>query len=230
MKKCIEQRVAVALLVFAASNATWALTIEEMKVDWGNSYILAGSGGLENPLLRVAFNPQPEPPAAGVLSYGRPMEEGYPPDPIITNTGDFTEGALFRVLFGISGESGLMIPGEGVAGGPNGSLLDFNVFNDSGAVAFAVQLELTTSSGGNSINWVAFNPQPEPPALGDGAASFGADLSFDSFSDVSMAVRVFDSQGAPITLTQVPLPAPIVLLGLGLMQLAWSRRTVPRKS
>jgi hypothetical protein len=230
MRARIGQSLVGVFLLFSAISTTSALPIDVVKVDWANSYLLAGSGGLENPLLRVAFNPQPEPPAAGVLSYGVPPNPAFPPDPIITNSGDFAEGSMFRLLFGISNELGLLIPEAGIVAGPRGSLLDFNVFNDSGAVEFVVQLELTSSSGGTSLDWVAFNPQPEPPALGIGAASFGADFSFDSFSDVSLAIRVMDSQGTPITLTQVPVPAPILLLSLGLALLGWSRRYLPRKS
>ncbi len=228
MRMRIERILAGVLLFFAVINVTWALPAEEIKVDWGKSFVLAGSGGLENPVLQVAFNPQPEPPVVGVLSYGKPPDPAYPPDPIITNSGDFGKGSLFRLLFGISSDSGLAIPEEGVAGGPVGSLMDFNVLDDLGAVMFSVQLELTTSGGGTSIDWVAFNPQPEPPKLGENAAAFGADFSFDSFSDVFLAIRVMDSRGTPITLTQVPAPASILLLSLGLAVLGWSR--LPRKS
>src|SRR5690606_36194859 len=75
-----------ALLIIALTFAGHA-TATPISVDWARSLLFSVGGGLENALLRVAFNPQPEPPAAGQLSFADPTTTGYPPDPIITHSG-----------------------------------------------------------------------------------------------------------------------------------------------
>ena len=48
---------------FAVVNADAISIVNSYDaVDWTGSIDLQGSGGVENPLLRVGFNPQPEPP------------------------------------------------------------------------------------------------------------------------------------------------------------------------
>ncbi len=208
------------------ANAAQATVLENKDVDWGRSLLFATAGGLENPLVRVGFNPQPEPPAGGVLSFGKPPNPAYPPDPIITHSGDFGAGTPFRLLFGIASGMELTIPTSAVENGPDrSSLFNFDVLDVTGARIFDVQLEMTTTSGGLAIDWVAFNPQPEPPALGDGAM-FGADLSFSSFSDVSLAIRIYDAAGTPLTLRAVPEPGIVLLTvsAIGLMSLTRPRR------
>ena len=102
-----------AMAVIMITNTAQAAHLDLIDVDWDNSFLFAGSGGLENPLLRVAFNPQPEPPAGGLLSFGPPPRREYPPGPGITHSGDFDVGTPFRLLFGISNGLALTIlPGS----------------------------------------------------------------------------------------------------------------------
>jgi hypothetical protein len=53
------------LMVLGFALPVQAIIVD--NVDWSNSFLLQGSG-LENPLVRVGFNPQPEPPAIPVQS------------------------------------------------------------------------------------------------------------------------------------------------------------------
>lgn len=224
---------AVRPLIVALGVLLGGGTATAGPVDWSRDFVLAGSGGLDSPLVEVAFNPQPEPPAGGLLTFGPPPMPSYPPDPVIVHTGDFQPGTPFRLLFGIANGMELAIPDASVAAGPGADgLLSFDVLAPSGNQAltrgarkvFEVQLALATTSGGSPLDWQAFNPQPEPPALGPGAAAFGADFSFSSFSDVSLAVRVLDAEGAPLTLTSVSEPGSLALLGMGLAVAAVTRR------
>lgn len=204
-----------ALLIVALAFTTHAQATP-ISVDWARSLLFSIGGGLENPLLRVAFNPQPEPPAAGQLSFDQPLMTGYPPDPIITHSGAET-GDMFRLLFGIGNTSPLSLPASVFSDEPAGHAFAFDVLFDAigvPATAFHVVLELMSASGGAPGSWVAFNPQPEPPALGAGAQSFGADFTFSSFSDVSLRVQIFDAAGNPLQLHLVPEPSTLLLFAL----------------
>jgi|GEM_PF-2101120 len=192
-----------------------------VSVDWSNSFLFNVSGP-ENPLLRVAFNPQPEPPAGGLLTMGVPPNPAYPPDPVITHKG-ISSGTNFRLLAGMSANTSLALLASAFdATDPHLLNLSFGTLpvnnNLGGSPLFEVQIELSTSSGGSPLNLVAFNPQPEPPALGPGAASYGADFTFTSFSDAMAAIRVHDANGA-IRSLKVPEPpgAMLMLLALGLV-------------
>jgi len=214
---------------FAALLVALAAPAAAVPVDWSNTFRFSAPG-VENPLLQVGFNPQPEPPAGGMLSFGTPPNPAYPPDPIITHSGA-TTGTPFRLLFGMNAASDLIIVD---ANFENPGLFVI-VLADAAAISdaprlFEVQLELGTSGGGVPIDWVAFNPQPEPPAIGVEPVSFAADFTFDAFSDATLAIRLHDASGMPLALTQVPEPATLALLAAGLVaaapRLARRRRAV----
>ena len=202
------------------------LTIQPVhatEVSWTNTFVFAGSGGITDPLVQVGFNPQPEPPAAGLLSFNDPPVTGFPPDPVITHSGSFN-ATPFRVIFGITNGVFLNISATAFSASPVGNSFMFDVMNDFGGVVFQVEFEMTTSSGGLPIGWASFNPQPEPPAIGAEAALFGADFTFDSFSDVSLAIRIRDAAGTPIALARVSEPTTFALLVLVLAGICTSRR------
>jgi len=214
-RRTLRHRLAL-LLALLASHMTGIVSAAPVEVDWTRSLLFRGSGGgLENPLLQVGFNPQPEPPAPGAFGYADPGMDGYPPDPVITHR-DASAGDRFRLLFGIASDVPLVL-GDGGFVDDLGQRFVQNVLGGDGTVSlrYLVEFELTTSSGGAPIDWVMFNPQPEPPALGSAAASFGADFSFDSFSDASLRLRVMDAAGTPVALLRVAEPTSSLLLALG---------------
>ncbi len=68
---------------------------------------------------------------------------------------------------------------------------------------------------------LGFNPQPEPPAIGDFPGAIGFDMTFTSMSDVTLKLQVIDAQtGTPIGFSAIPLPASVCLFVSGLTGLA----------
>jgi len=211
------QRWTFIILTFFASQLAMSPIAQAALVtnNWGKSFVFQGSGGLSNPLLEIAFNPQPEPPNPGVVSSSRT-------NPVITHS-NVNTGTPFQLLFGISGDSPLFIDPSSI-NRPIAGELQLEFFGGTDDDAFTVFLMMLTSSSGTPIDWVAFNPQPEPPRLGVGAASFGADFAFSSYSDVTLSIQVLDANGTPISLKQVPEPETVWLIGLGLIGYIGSRK------
>ncbi len=199
--------------------ALGAARAHAVTVDWGDADPILINAGLENPLVLVGFNPQPEPPAlvqnaifdptalvlerAGVeptpfqLYLGaRGGEFVYPPDPI----DDFDQQSIQFVTDG---------------GNPLQYLLDFSP-TVRGADPTGI------SDPGNPF---FFNPQPEPPAAFDSA--IGLSFLFKDLTNVdtvSLRLQVFDGNEA-LGISPVPLPAAVWLFGSALLGLiGWSSR------
>ena len=124
------------------------------------------------------------------------------------------------MLFGIAGGGvplTVSAPGVPDAAGH----FAFSVVGPDGGALYLVHLDLTTSGGGvpASFSWKAFNPQPEPPALGPGAGAVGFDFNFTGLSDAFLKMQVFDAQGQALAFNVVPeAPTwPLVLLGASLL-------------
>ena len=196
--------------------------------DWSNSYLLRGTG-VENPILRFGFNPQPEPPAYHPPEPGLDMSDSLMP----TVNAYANEGDLLRLVFGISSNQPLSLVNSGTAliGGDVAPIWDLSLdaINETGEVLYHIAFDLYTESGGKPtsfVDWVGFNPQPEPPALGLGdGADFGyANMNFTSYSIASAALAIWDNQGNQLTFSRVPEPAPLALMILGLSGLIWFRK------
>lgn len=211
---CVQRLPSVVLLMLLAAR-TEAVPI---AVDWSNTFMFSAPG-VQNPLLQVGFNPQPEPPEGGVLSFGAPPNPAYPPDPIITHAGA-TSGTPFRLLLGVGADTPLYVDTAGFVGPGVYALTIGDLASPTGSILFEVRLALGTSGGGLPIDWVAFNPQPEPPALGAGAVSFAADFTFDAFSDATLAIRLMDVAGMPLALTPVTEPTTLALCAASVLVIA----------
>jgi len=90
-------------------------------------------------------------------------------------------------------------------------------------VSFDIFFDIASSTGGmlDPASLVGFNPQPDPPAGFLGA--FGMSFAIDGLSDAMVTMRMFDAAGTQLSFTQVPEPASLAFLGLGLAMIAWRR-------
>lgn len=223
-------------LVFGSAIALVALSAfvpassKANPVDWSNSQLYQGLTGLTNPLFAVAFNPQPEPPAATALGF---LQIG--------------QSAIQRTISGVNNPQGFQILFSAGGGGGSGPAVGVDSFGgvvpgvsfsqltlevDLGIDTILARLDFTTSSGGAvDINAVAFNPQPEPPAFGAlNSDSFGLDFSFTSLSDAIVTITFTERDGqTPIQLSEIVLAVPepaligVMLLGIA-MAFAGQRR------
>jgi hypothetical protein len=200
MKSTSFIKLALSFVVLIITRPAFA---GDVAVDWSHTLLFNDLLTAE-PRMRVGF---------------------YPPDKIPPSTLDLSDPSTVvmtysstnpasHLLFATTGAD-VFAPRE-----PNkDGHYEFQVLNISGDPESIVELDITTSSGGAPIpsSWVSFNPQPEPPALLDGAAAIGFDYNLSSLSDVTLSLRVLDLQGNPQSFSAVPVPAAVWLFGTGLL-------------
>ena len=182
------------------------------SVAWASAVVVQPTGGgFEHPLMSIAFNPQPEPPAG-------------PTDPLVDLSDPTT---LSLTLPGqTASDFQLAIATLDPAGGPAtpmrldpsgelvGGTYQFRAANGS---SYAVVVEFTSASGfpPDPIKWRAFNPMPEPPALPSDLIGFG--FSFDpsgmiafgggGTDDVSVTLRIQAPDQSFLSFYQTNVPA-----------------------
>jgi hypothetical protein len=219
--------VSAACLTVAGFLAAAALphAASATPADWSSGFALQTAGGVVNPAILVAFNPQPEPPAyVGETLFST---VGGAAQLTVTGVSNPAGGPPqnFQFLFGVAS-----LLGPSAISFPPDPIKDFSIaFTiDAGGipVAFTAEVDVTSSSGGGPApgTAVAFNPQPEPPALGLGDfETYGLDFAVTSLSDVTLTLRILDAVGNQLDLTPIPEPATFALFGFGLAGLGFAR-------
>jgi hypothetical protein len=173
------------------------------------------SDGLLLPAVLVAFNPQPDPPVADKTS----LSLSDPTQPMFSNlmTGAYAFEMSFLNLLP-NGCDPTNIPAPD-AGGHTGFSCT-GTLGDEANVTVAVAL---TFSGPVS-DWVAFNPQPDPPGdVGAYTMTFQGALGENGGADpfTIMAITVNGTSGD----FNLPEPGTLSLFGTALIGLAaWRRR------
>jgi hypothetical protein len=193
-------------------------------IEWGNAFALQGRGGDLDPAVLVGFDPQPEPPGdATELD----LADRSAPLLILRNQSNPASGLqLFDLFFALD------VPGEAITIVPcvlpseTSPTLELEVRSDSrtGPLLFSLFFDFATSSGGlvDRASLVGFDPQPDPP--GEFGASYGLTLAFTKLSDVQVRFTMFDPSGEPVRFAEVPEPASLLLVGVGLAACAARRR------
>lgn len=229
----------VGLTLSTLGNDTDDLTgirfeaVAEQPVSWDKSFVLQPTGGgFENPLIRVGFNPQPEPPA-----YTPVLDLSVPSEIKITLQGQSTMD--FRLFLATLFPPDPIMPMTiDPSGQLQGSQYAFTLENGQ---QYTVEVEFASSVGypPDPIKWRGFNPQPEPPALS--TDTFGFDFSFGELpggfaasalipDEVSVTIRIRAPDDSLLTFSEeaagVPaLPAPAIavlaflLVGAGIAML-----------
>lgn len=185
--------------LFAAGLATAALSSEAgaSGVGGGLRYLeFETSGGALNPGVDVAFNPQPDPPGVPTLD----LADQYLP--VLRQPGQGT----FDFVFSFTGLPGLLLP---AVQKPNADGVTNFTFEYGGNV---FDVGLTFSGPGGAQDWVAFNPQPDPPGVW-----FADSVTFPGDPKVSFDIS---ENGTPLSFTPVPEASTWAMMGLGFGALA----------
>ncbi|QDT01583.1 autotransporter outer membrane beta-barrel domain-containing protein [Adhaeretor mobilis] len=178
--------IAIATLGGMFCGGPFSSSAVGQEADWSTAFRFRTSGGFENPGVIAAFNPQPEPPAYFIppeidLSEATELRMTIPDIAV-------SEGGA-QILMALPDEFSFEADGA-----PNGEAFFFQA---NGPSPLNMQFTMTTGSGGFAApgTWVAFNPQPEPPA---GFHGIGFEFQFTSNSPATLVIEILDDGVEPL--------------------------------
>jgi len=163
-----------------------------------------------SPEVLVGFNPQPDPPGTPPTF----LSLTDPTAPLFTNLSPGVSYAfvISFINFSPPDPCDMTLPTP-TSDGKTG----FSCSGGTGTVANSLDAALTFTGPGGVVDWVSFNPQPDPP--GDVAAY---DVTFAGDASVAVSISV---DGTPLDFDLVPEPGTMSLFGTALIGLAaWRRR------
>lgn len=213
--KALRGLIVLATAYLISAVPAFAVSYNYMFPDGSPGFAVMSRGGVVNPVLLVGFNPQPEPPALPDAT----IMLGDGTEPLITQPATTDSYTLVMSVIG-SGIPTLGHPPEPVM--PAGAAASTtSLMFTAGGHDFVLSLALT--GPGAVINWVSFNPQPEPPAQW-----FGQQFSFSGLAtDPTLSFSLTeDGDALSFALVPTPLPATLPLLvgGLGVLGFCAQRR------
>ena len=188
------------LLASAAQDGPPTVTVRTSAGEWTNAFALQGLG--TNPfLVRVAFDPQPEPPGQTAVSLATATL------PRFTTV---AAASTFRVLVSVSRGAAPLVLDPPVLDQAKG-VVRLVVRDAGGRPACRISLTVRDVANGSLApgSLVGLNPQPEPP--GDArAVAYGFAGSFATAVRAGLAVAVSDAQNKPVAFAlrpEVPIKA-----------------------
>lgn len=191
---------APAPLTIAAPSDAPTVTVRTAAGDWTNALALQAKapGG---PLVRVAFDPQPEPPGETIVSLGNATK------PRFTTA---TVADSFRTLVSVSREGSPLTLDPAVLD-QAGGVVRLVARDATGRLAYQITLTVRDASNPTLApgSLVGLNPQPLPP--GDaGAAAFGFGGTFGAAARAALTVTIADVKKKALAMSlkpDVPLKA-----------------------
>lgn len=204
----------------AAAAPVHATSYNYTFPDGAVGFALSSQGGVVNPGVLVGFNPQPDPPAFGLTT----INLSDPAAPVLVSPGPCRDGVcvltygLVMAFQGI-GNAPLTVPAPPNADGF--TTLSFSTGTAAVGHVFDVTLHVTGPT--SIVSWVAFNPQPDPPA-----DWFAVQATFASGGDPDFSFSMTeDGQPLAFAAAATPLPAalPLFASGAGLLGIfGWRKR------
>jgi hypothetical protein len=168
------------------------------------------ANGFLSPEVLVGFNPQPDPPGTPPTF----LSLTDPTAPLFTNLSPGVSYAFIISFINFVPPD----PCDMTLPTPNSDgRTGFSCSGVIGTVANSLDAALTFTGPGGVVDWVSFNPQPDPP--GDVVAY---DVTFAGDASVAVSISV---NGTPLDFDLVPEPGTMSLFGTALIGLAaWRRR------
>jgi hypothetical protein len=208
----------LAGLAIASAAPANAASYNYSFPDGSHGFALTSQDGVVNPGVIAGFNPQPDPPAfvATTLSLSNPAA------PVLVSPGpcDVAAACTSSLTYGlVMSFTGIGNPVLADPPAPD-SHGDTSLAFTSGDLAHNFVLLLNVTGPGAIASWVAFNPQPDPPA-----SWFAVQATFTG--DPQVSFQLFED-GRPLSFQlATPLPATLPLFGsvlAGGALLSWRRR------
>lgn len=206
-------------LVAAASVPAHAAPYNYVFPDGTGGFALTSTGGPVNPGILVGFNPQPDPPAFGKTT----ITLADPASPVLVSPGPCHDGVCVSTYNLVMAFEGIGSPAFHIGAPNSDGFTTFDFTTGPAGITHAFEVTLHVTGPTSIASWVAFNPQPDPPA-----DWFAFQVGFASGGDPDLGFSVTED-GSPLQfqLASTPLPPalPLLATSVGAMGvLGWRRR------
>ena len=183
-----------------SDHAGPTVTVRTDAGDWTNAFVLKGGGGALSPTLRVAFDPQPEPPGGSVLAQDRATRH------TLTTA---TAASSFRGVVSLQHPAGLTAKSTWKIESTRGEM-NLVARNAIDKVVCRVELTVRDAATGKQSPAIilGFDPQPEPPGEA-GVVRLGFTATFPTATRATLTAVVKNPANAPVIMSR-ETAAPLI--------------------